>query len=221
MQQRLVHMDLETLERNYIHNNPLAVMKEYKKLLNKERESAVLDRISKEDLWSFLDALKTVKPSSVTDIKKAYERECSIGSDLGSPPEDGRFVTETQAMSMLKSFHVDARSFRQWGIQKGYCLIRQEQGTQKFLYKEEVLINLLKNYLPVEEAFNKYKGGRTIFYELLKKCLVAKIGRKSFITKDDFLERFLRNDYDHQRQRSVIKEPDALYSYQSSSHWAA
>ena len=221
MQQRLVHLDLETLERNYVHNNPLAVMKEYKKLLNKERETAVFDRISKEDLWSFLDSLKTVKPSSIADIKKAYERECSMDSDMRSPSEDGRLVTETQAMSMLKSFHIDARSLRQWGIRNGHCLISQEQGAQKSLYKEEALINLLKNYLPVEEALNKYEGGRTVFYERLKKCLVVKIGRKSFIAKDDFLERFLRNDYDHQRKRSVIKEPDAPYSYQSFARRAA
>ena len=144
-----------------------------------------------------------------------------MNSDMRLPSGDGRLVTETQAMSMLKAFHIDARSLRQWGIRNGHCVVRQEQGAQKSLYMEEALLNLLKNYLPVEEAFNKYEGGRTVFYERLKRCLGVKIGRKSFIAKHDFLERFLRTDSDHQLQRPVIKEPDAPYSYQLFTRRAA
>lgn len=59
VQQRLIHMDLETLENHYIHNNPLAEMEEYKKLLEKGSATRVFSKVSQDDFLKFLIQFRT------------------------------------------------------------------------------------------------------------------------------------------------------------------
>ncbi|MFH0985064.1 MAG: tyrosine-type recombinase/integrase [Candidatus Omnitrophota bacterium] len=186
MQQRLIHMDLETLERNYVHNNPLGEMEEYKRLLGKGSRNGLLERIGKEDFFAMLDSLQAAKTNSVIDIKQAYER--ALGYNLqSSKKNDEKCTSEAEALKLLSPLGVEYRSLRSWALQGGFCKIESE-GQNKYLYDQSSILDLVKNYMTCDEAFKKFGGSRTNFYYRLKRCRRIEIGRQSFVLKDDFLQ---------------------------------
>ena len=186
MQQRLIHMDLETLERNYVHNNPLGEMEEYKKLLGKGSRNGFLEHIGKEDFFAVLDSLQSAKPNSIIDIKQAYERAFLFNLQPVLK-NDEKCISEVEALKLLAPLGVEYRSLRSWALQGGFCKIENE-GQNKYLYDQSLLLDLVKNHMTCDEAFKKFGGSRTNFYYRLKRCKKIEIGRQSFILKDDFLQ---------------------------------
>ncbi len=186
MQQRLIHMDIETFYRNYIHHNPLGEMEEYRKLLEKGSAKGSFAKMSKEDFFAVLDLLSSARPASVRDVKRAYERELG-NSQVGFGTERGKFMSESDALEKLSRFGIDYRSLRTWGLRQGFCQVTNAKKGKEYRYNEFPILDLLNNYISSEEAYNKFQGSRPNFFHRLKRCRKAKIGRKSFILKEDFL----------------------------------
>lgn len=211
MQQRLGHMDFETFERIYVHNNPLAEMKEYKRLFTKNSEVNILDKISQEDLLHLLNSLSTLKSNSVRDVIEAYERELDKRrlKKLNTDWEDA--ITESKALSMLSSFDIDYRSLRLWGLKEGCCRITEQEGKKLYMYEQKKISDLFEKHLSTEDAYKKFRGSRSEFYRRFKKCQKVVIGRKSFVLKDDFVQ-FLIDDNDQYKMRSRNIQKDAAYT---------
>jgi len=192
MQQRLIHMDVETLIRNYVHNNPLAEMEEYKKLLEKGSKNRLLRKVNREDFFEILDSLSSAKPKAIFEIKRAYERELEYDNPLKGSDEEGEFITESEAIRRLSAFRIDYRSLRTWALKEGFCRIESmKKDRQRYFYKASFIDELVKNYIEKDEAMGKFRGKRSTFYYRLKMCRVVKIGQRFFIPKDDFLRFFI------------------------------
>lgn len=188
MQQRLGHMDFETFERIYVHNNPLAEMKEYKALYAEDLKEDFLDRISKEDFYLTLDSLASAKLSSIRDIKEAYENEIKNVADGKSDIKWDEVLTEAQAVSLLANFGIGYRALRLWGLREGICRVDSRRGMRRFIYDRTYIYGLLENYIVHKEALRTYSGSRRQFNRKIKKCRKIMIGRKILILKKDFLE---------------------------------
>jgi hypothetical protein len=194
MQQRLIHMDLETLERNYVHNNPLAEMKEYKRLLEKDTVGTALKKVSKEDLFEMLDSLPMAKSSSIFDIKKAYDNECKrLASQPDVANNDIKTVTEKEALNLLSGFAIEYRSLRKWGLEHNECRIINREATKSYLYNKQTIESLRKNYIDKRDAFRKFNGGRSVFYDRLKRCRKIYIGQRCLVFKDDLIDFLVAN----------------------------
>ncbi len=211
MQQRLGHMDFEMFERIYIHNNPLAEMKEYKRLFTKDSETDILDKVSQEDLLHLLDSLSTLKPNGSRDVIEAYERELEKRrlKKVNTEWEDA--ITENKALSILSSFDIDYRSLRLWGLKEGCCSITEQVGKKVYVYEQKKISDLVDKYLSTEDAYKKFRGSRAEFYRRFKKCQRVVIGRKSFVLKDDFV-RFLIDDNAQYTMRSRNIQKDVAYT---------
>ncbi len=195
MQQRLGHTDFEIFEKIYVHNNPLAEMKEYKRLYIKDSKESVFDKVSKGDFFGILNSLPSVKFASIREVKEAYERKVA-----NTVPEENRIsgnevIGEDEAVSALASLKVDYRSLRCWGLREGLCQRMGEKGRQKFVYDKARISGLAKNHIGSEEALRKFRGSRTEFYRRLKRCQTVIIGRRRLILKNDYLQ-FLIDDKD-------------------------
>ncbi|MBI3313034.1 MAG: tyrosine-type recombinase/integrase [Candidatus Omnitrophica bacterium] len=211
MQQRLGHMDFETFERIYVHNNPLAEMKEYKRLFTKDSEVNILDKISQEDLLRLLNSLSTLKSNSIRGVIEAYERELEKRRLKKLNTEWENTITENRALSILSSFDIDYRSLRLWGLKEECCRVGEEDGRKIYVYEQKKISDLVDKYLSTEEAYKKFRGSRAEFYRRLKKCQKVAIGRKSFVPKDDFV-RCLVDDREQYKMRSRNIRKDAIYT---------
>lgn len=208
MQQRLVHMDLETLERNYIHNNPLAEMAEYKKLLEKDSNKEAVEKVSREDLFSVLDSLSSLDSSTISKIKNSYEEELlkRDGQKMISQKCDNQFIPESQVIRLLSSVRIDSRTLRSWALKNGICRVVEGGNRKGYLYQEKPFKDLVKNYMPYEQALKKYQGSRSNFFVLLKKCRTFKLAKYGFVLKDDFINFFVNG-----RQQKEYKVNPGVY----------
>lgn len=186
MQQRLIHIDLETLERNYVHSNPLAEMEEYKRLLEKDFKKSAIERVSKEDFFAVLDFLSLANEAH---IKETYERKIAeIKNEGGVDLTSDKFVEEGRILTILGAYKFDVRTLRKWGCQNKICRQVIEGDKKRYFYDEKVFNDIIKNYFSHDEALRKFRGGKTKFYKKVKLCRRLKIGRFVFISKDDFLK---------------------------------
>ncbi|MDP3920941.1 MAG: tyrosine-type recombinase/integrase [Candidatus Omnitrophota bacterium] len=201
MQQRLGHTDFQTFEKIYFHNNPLAEMKEYKKLYQKGRKEAFFDSISKEDLFRLLDSLTFARPGSVQDVKKAYEMLIEAKSNQQNNINMENVLTEKQALSLLSAFKLDARYLRVWALKQAIAVQEEQENTdvKRFLYDKKAIMNIVENYLPSDEAFRKFPGSRAQFYRKLKACPKLVIGH-TLIHKQALLDLLIGNAKVYQKK---------------------
>jgi len=165
-----------------------------------DSEEHWLNQISKEDLWKLLDCLSSAKQSSIRDIKDAYERELEKKNRQKKNLKRVDILTEEETISTLACFQVDYRSLRAWGLREGICRMSEHNGKKNFVYDESRIQEILKSYIVAEEALRKFLGSRTEFYRCLKKCQRIIIGRKTLISKDDYL-RFMIDDMNRYKIR--------------------
>ncbi len=217
MQQRLMHVDLETLERNYVHNNPLGEMKEYKKLLERGVTGLSSAGIDKETFFKILDSLSFAKSASVTDVKEAYEREFEENALKHSTRHDDETISEREAVRRLADFCIDFRALRSWGLKQGICRILSEKTKGRYVYDKAAIFDLAKNYVDRISAYRKFSGSRSNFYKRLKVCRRMEIGRKTLILKDDLLQFMIEDVNDHSGSSDRIKEPSPAYLFMRSA----
>ena len=187
MQQRLGHADFRTFERIYVHNNPLGEMKEYRKLYVKDIKQDYFDKVSKEDFFQILDALTSLKPAIIREVKQVYERKMVAAEVDQSTIQWDEILTEQEAISVLAPFRIGYRSLRTWGLREGLCQLLKINGRKTFVYDKKRINNLAENYLTSETAARKFNGSRKTFYRLLRGCRQVLIGRRTLIFKIDFL----------------------------------
>ncbi len=192
MQQRLGHTDFQTFERIYLHNNPLAEMKEYKKLYMKGRKESYLEAITKEDLFRLLDSLSLARSSSIEEIKKAYEYQVEKKEKQKGKINWEEMMSEREALSALTLLRLDLRYLRSWALSEGCCIVEEERGEKKFGYDKKRIMNLAENYVSWQEAFQKFQGSKASFYRKIKTCPKITIGH-ALIRKQSLLD-ILIND---------------------------
>lgn len=193
MQQRMVHIDLRTLESNYIHNNPLAEIEEYKKLFDRDSKSGLFKRIDREDLFNLLDTLSSARPASVQDVKAAYDREMQADEGQTLETEQVKRIGEREVLKQLSAFKMDYRSIRMWALRQGFCHTVGTGESRSYFYDECCIIDLEKNYMSTEAALRKFSEKRGVFYRRLKQCKTIRIGKRTLVLKNDFL-RFILGD---------------------------
>ena len=186
MQQRLGHSSFEIFERVYVHSNPLAEMKEYKKLYARDIKGNSLTNISKEDFFQVLDSLSYAKESVISQVKDAYERQLS--NNLSKVSKWEQSMTESHAVSALNGFKIGHRGLRRWALREGLCRIVERNGQKEYLYEKEWILNLTENYIAFQEAQKLYHGSETSFYRIIKQYRKFKMAGKILIWKNDFLE---------------------------------
>lgn len=186
LQERLVHVSLDMVERVYIHNNLYAKMEEAKKLRQKDSRMGALGRISQEEFFAVLDSISFVKPSSVREIKEAYRR--AVEDKRNGQKHGETMISEREALGKLRSFSVNNRSLRSWALKEGICHIEDHDNGNAYLYRKSVIENLAKAYVSLREARKGFQGSRPQFYRRIKGCQKVTIGKQTLILKDDLFE---------------------------------
>ena len=202
MHRRLGHTDFKTFEKIYFHENPLGEMKEYKKIYMKGRKQAYIEKISKQDLFGLLDSLSLARPTSVADVKKAYELQIENKEEPQSKINLEEIMTEKQALSFLEAFKLDVRYLRAWAIKEGVCVPHEQTNGEikKFLYDKKRIMDLAENYVSLNEAFKKFQGSRAQFYRKVKACPKIIIGR-TLIHKQALLNLLIGSTKTYQKKQ--------------------
>ncbi len=211
MQQRLGHADFETFEKVYVHDNPLAEMKEYKKLYAKGMADGHINEEKKEEFFRILDSLVFVRTSSILNVKKAYERQMKVAVKGHDDRRLDDILTEDQAVAVLANFQIDYRPLRSWSLKEGICLIEAIRGQRRYIYEKLSILRLAEKYITFKEARKAYSGSRTQFHRKIQQCQRIMIGRKMLILKKDLFEFLVRGYSNNVKFTDVgAKHTDAM-----------
>lgn len=172
--------------------------------------------IDKETFFRILDSLSFAKLGSITDVKKAYEREFEEAALKRSNRHDDAVILEPEAVRRLSDFCIDFRTLRAWGLKQGICRILGEQIKGRYVYDRVAILDLESNYIDSVSAYRKFSGGRSNFYKRLKVCRRVKIGRKALILKDDLLQFMIQDVNAHPGPSDRTKEPPPTYLFMKS-----
>ncbi len=205
MQQRLGHTNFEMFERVYVHNNPLAEMKEYKKLYLKDITGNSLSNITKEDFFQVLDSLTSAKESAIRHIKEAYAREIKIMTNDHAENKWDEVLLEDRAVVVLNKFTIRYRALRSWALKEGICRINEKNGQRQYVYDRKRILDLAENYITLKNARMSYQGSKRQFYRKIREYRKLTIGGKILILKKDFLESLIER-YPNMKKNESTRE---------------